>query len=199
MESIDKSLNPAEITNDLAQWLTRILNTRNVLPLRDLVFGQKRCWIICIDVMILGFRGNLYDSMLMAVRCALGRTLVPKTLRADTEDDIELDGDEQSWTPLDISRTPLSVTFNKIGLFYLVDASLSEELISESRINVVVSPNGSILALHKTSAGALPSSTLVDMIQSSSKVSKQLFQALDSFNTTTNIGDNDDKNSFLAF
>lgn len=112
----------------MGQLLERVLNQRGVLDLgRMCIVPRRTCWVLHVDVVVLGFGGNVTDAMFMAVRAALHNTRIPQLVidpSVGTGDgpgangsaaEYELLADEQAMVRLDIGCVPLCVTLSKVG------------------------------------------------------------------------------------
>lgn len=85
----------------------------------------KKVWMLFIDLHIIDFDGNLFDTATLAVMSALLNTKLPVAKIVDDEVVI----DKESTTNLPLRDKEAMCTFVKIGEKMVLDPSLDEEAI----------------------------------------------------------------------
>ncbi|RKP33708.1 ribosomal protein S5 domain 2-type protein [Dimargaris cristalligena] len=159
-----------ELNNELTQFLHRCLNDYDGIDLEKLcIIPNQSCWILYVDALVLDFGGNLYDTLLMAVRAALFNTRIPKVHIEETGDDGEkefdvIDDPEEAEPVPGWADVPLAVTLNWANQTYFVDASEMEEHCTDAKLTVTVNKNGHICAIQKSGLGAIPQKVYPEML-----------------------------------
>lgn len=111
--------------------------------------------------------GNLCDACALAAKFALSKAKFPKLIaRSDDEGQIEIDvaDDPLAVQTVNVNNVPYSISVNKIGHNYIVDADLKEEAVTKVRIIFGIDKNGHIRYSNKDGFGSLDPDTLYAMI-----------------------------------
>jgi exosome complex component RRP42 len=153
-----------------SQFFTRLLNNQKYIDLEALNITSSYNWCIIIDVLVLDYNGNLYDSVMLAIKAALHDTKMPRSTVKENTFDISQE-ETESIPGLNI---PVCVSFNTIGHRYIVDASLMEEQCTDSKIVVAVDSSGSVCHVFKDGTGVVEPSLLKDMFYNSQSIAKNL-------------------------
>jgi len=172
-----------ELNVELAGLLQRIFDNQSALNLKNLCIipGQK-CWVIYVDALVLDSDGNLIDAISIGSKAALYNTKIPKinlTPGDNEQMDIEIDGESNEWTRIDIENVPICVTLTKIGSRHIVDATLEEELCVNARLTIAINKKGNVCSIQKGGAGGLDPSLLHDMMSSAKKIGLAIIEKLD--------------------
>ncbi len=136
---------------EVARVTDRSLRESGIINMEDLcIEAGEAVWGVFVDLEILDYDGNLFDACSIAALAAvMGATLpatCPKTGREVYKEDQPL--------PLRKENATFSTTFVKIGEHVLVDPSLYEELICDTRVTIGVDPEGSVRAMQKGGFGS---------------------------------------------
>ena len=111
--------------------------------------------------------GNLCDACSLAAKFALSKAKFPKLIaRSDDEGQIEIDvaDDPLAIQTINVDNVPYSISVNKIGHNYIVDADLKEEAVTKVRIIFGIDRNGHIRYSNKDGFGSLDPDTLYAMV-----------------------------------
>ncbi len=111
--------------------------------------------------------GNLCDACALAAKFALAKAKFPKLFaRSDDEGQIEIDvaDDPLAIQTVNVDNVPYSISVNKIGHNYVVDADLKEEAVTKVRIIFGIDQNGHIRYSNKDGFGSLDPDTLYAMV-----------------------------------
>lgn len=141
----------------------------------------KHCWSIFVDVLILGEDGNVMDAIMLATRAALQRTRLPGVTVEEGGEatEIVLSDNPSLARAIDVSSLPISVTLSQIGQAFVVDATIPEEVCTESSLLIAVNRDGEILYTKKYSFGCLEAGFLADMLQTGQRIGLQIISKLD--------------------
>ena len=101
--------------------------------------------MLFIDLHIIDFDGNLFDTATLAVMSALKNTKIPVAKMVDDE----LVIDEESTIDLPLRTKEAMCTFVKIGNNMVLDPALEEEAILDARLSIGITEEGSICAMQK--------------------------------------------------
>ena len=148
---------------ELARVVDRGVRESEVIELDKLCIepGEK-VWIVFIDIHILDYDGNLFDTASLAALAALSTTIVPAARHELGEN-----------YPLPLKEPPISCTSIKIG---------DEEQIADIRLTVATDKNGDIRALQKGLKGSLAKEEIQKVIKTSldngQEIRKQLYKNL---------------------
>jgi len=137
---------PSETSVELARVVDRGIRESKMVDLEKLcIVPGKKVWMLFIDLHIIDFDGNLFDTATLAVMAALLTTKIPV---AKMEGD-ELVIDEKNTSDLPIRDKEAMCTFVKIGDKMVLDPALEEEAILDARLSIGITENGSICAMQK--------------------------------------------------
>ncbi|OZJ04897.1 hypothetical protein BZG36_02510 [Bifiguratus adelaidae] len=172
-----------EINNEYTQALQRIYSGKQCgINLKKLcIIPRMQCWVIYIDALVLDYDGNVFDAITIATRATLFNTRIPKTTIADMGegamefevlDDVEEAERIEGW-----DNVPISVTLNKIGNRYFVDAAPLEELCADVRLMVSVNEKGNICSMQKGGSGSIEPTLLNEMLNSSQTIALAIIKA----------------------
>ncbi|WP_455364765.1 exosome complex protein Rrp42 [[Eubacterium] cellulosolvens] len=140
---------PDENAIELARIVDRGIRESGVVDVKKLcIIPGKKVYIIFIDMFILDHDGNLIDAAAMAALTAL---LTTKIRKYKLEDETVTFTDK--YEPLPIQNFPATITTVKIGSSLIIDPSIEEENVAETRLTVAVDKNDNICAMQKGGLG----------------------------------------------
>jgi len=143
---------PDENAIEIARVVDRTIRHSGFIDFKSLcIVPGKHVYILWIDIYVLNHDGNLFDAACMAAVAALASTTLPKVVIE--QDQVKLIREEREKLKVNLEALPLTLTFVKIGNAVLVDPTLEEENICDSKITIGVS-NDRIVSIQKTE-GAL--------------------------------------------
>ena len=162
---------------ELARVTDRSIRESGIIKLAELCIEPgAKVWQVFVDLEILDYDGNLFDACsiaaLAAVLSAELPPVCPKTGYVAFEDG------KPRPMPLDLDNATFSTTFVKIGEHTLVDPTLYEELIADSRITVGVDPKGHLRAAQKGGFGSLTVQEAKDLRKQAAKLGGQIFKQI---------------------
>ncbi|MCC4765628.1 exosome complex protein Rrp42 [Methanosarcina sp. DH1] len=130
---------PREEAIEMARVVDRGIRESGAIDIKKLCISVgESVWIIYIDVHVLNDDGNVIDAASLAAIAALMTTIVPNEQQGIGAD-----------VPLAMKELPVGVTLAKIGSKLMVDPSLDEEAVCETKLTVVSSSDGSIAGMQK--------------------------------------------------
>jgi len=137
---------PSETSVELARVVDRGIRESEMVDLEKLcIIPGKKVWMLFIDLHIIDFDGNLFDTATLAVMSALLNTKLPVAKVVDDEVVV----DKESTVDLPLRDKEVMCTFVKIGEKMVLDPSLGEEAILDARLSIGITESGSICAMQK--------------------------------------------------
>jgi exosome complex component RRP42 len=163
---------PGEDATELARIVDRGIRESEMIDLEKLCIKEgEKAWEVFVDIQMINHDGNLIDASALAAVAALRITKVPKL----EDDKIIRDKFEMK---LPLLHTPITVTVGKFSDKFIVDPSMEEEEVLDSKISVAVMENGNICAMQKSGEGSLSMEDINEMIDLAVKKSKELRKLL---------------------
>ncbi len=147
---------PDEDSIELARVVDRGLREGKAIDLSKLVIEEgEKVWVVFVDLHVLDYDGNLFDTSALAAMTALNVSKVPKY------EDEKIIREEASMS-MPINRHVVETTFVKIGDTLMVDPILDEEKAADARLTIATTDDGYICASQKGGNGSF---TLDEMEQ----------------------------------
>jgi exosome complex component RRP42 len=142
---------PDENSIELARVVDRGIRESKAIDLKKLCIEPgKKVFVVFIDVYVLDHDGNLIDASALGALSAI----ISSKMR-----DYEIkDGEliyKEGLIPLPIQNYPISITMGKIGNSIVIDPSLKEEQVMNTRLTVTVEKDGNICAMQMAGLGEL--------------------------------------------
>ncbi len=163
---------------ELARVIDRMIRESKIIDLEKLCIEEgKKVWTVFIDIYSMNADGNLLDAAGIGAVLALKNAKIPKY---DKKEEKVLYGElSDENVPLK-KDLPVSITVHKIGKNLIVDPSLEEEDISETRMTIGII-NGSIHSMQKGNAGAFEMEEFDNAVDLAEKVWKDVFAKLEKY------------------
>lgn len=120
---------PGEKCIELARVVDRAVRSSEAIDLKSFFVEEGKVIGLFLDLYVLNYSGNLIDTATLAATSALLSTKIPKV------EEGKLVRGEYSG-PLNPKRLPFSVTFNKVGNYWLVDPTREEEVVAECVLTI---------------------------------------------------------------
>jgi len=137
---------PSETSVELARVVDRGIRESKMVDLEKLCIEPgKKVWMLFIDLHIIDFDGNLFDTATLAVLTALLNTKIPVAKMVGDEVVI----DNENLVDLPIIDKEAMCTFVKIGDKMILDPILDEESILDARLSIGITESGRICAMQK--------------------------------------------------
>ncbi len=140
---------PKENAIELARVVDRGIRESEAIDFKKLCIkpGEK-VFVVFVDVYVLNHGGNLIDASALAALAALLNT---KMLNYEIEEDeVKI---KPGYTPLLVRKHPIAVTLAKINDKLIVDPSLEEEQMMDTRLTMTTDEDGNICAIQKGGSG----------------------------------------------
>jgi len=136
---------PSADAIEFARVVDRGIRAGNCVDLEKLFIEEGKSWSVYIDLYVLNYGGNLFDTGEMAAMSALLNTKVPKY-----EDGKAIR--EERKNKLKINNIVTSTTFAKIGKTCILDPSRNEETAADARLTIAVDDDN-VRAMQKGLSG----------------------------------------------
>lgn len=142
---------PDESSIELARVVDRGIRSSDALSLKELcLIPGKKVYVVYIDLCILNHAGNLLDAASLAAVAALMGAKKP--IYEVKGDEIRPTGETE---PLGLRRLPIAVSMAKIGDCIVLDPTVDEEEVMDTRITVTVDEEGNVCAVQKSGSRGL--------------------------------------------
>ncbi len=136
--------------------------------------GEK-VWAVYIDIYSLNDDGNLIDAAELGAVAALKTARMPKY---DEETGKVIYGEfTDKKLPLQ-KEPPIMVTVYKIGDSWIVDPTLEEEDVSEAKVSIGATPDGTISSIQKGEAKEIDIEEFENLVDLAEKVRKKVFSSI---------------------
>lgn len=145
---------PREDAIEMARVVDRGIRESGAIDIKKLcITVGESVWIVFIDVHVLNDDGNLIDASCLAAIAALMTTVVP-----NEQQEIGTN------VPLAMKEIPVGVTVAKIGSKLIVDPSLDEEAVCETKMTIISSSDGSVAGMQKMGSAPLTEAEVMEAI-----------------------------------
>ncbi len=145
---------PREEAIEMARVVDRGIRESGAIDIKKLcITVGESVWIIYIDIHVLNDDGNVIDASCLAAIAALMTTVVP-----NEQQGLGMD------VPLAMKEMPVGVTLIKIGSKLMVDPSLDEEAVCETKLTVVSRSDGSIAGMQKMGSAPFTETEVLEAI-----------------------------------
>lgn len=151
---------PSPQSIELARVVDRGIRESQMIDLTKLcVTPKEKVWIVYIDMDVIDYDGNLFDTASLAAVTALRNTVVPAKKFGVGED-----------YPLPLQHIPVSCTSVKIGSQLFFDPGLDEDRVAETRLTVATDEAGNIRAMQKGLSGTLTYDEIASAVSRASRI-----------------------------
>ena len=161
---------PSEEAIELARVVDRGIRESEMVDLTKLcLVPGKSVVTVFVDCNVMNVDGNLFDATSYAVVSALRTSKMKKYVVKD--DKVEA---TDEWVPVPVERTPVSVTFARLGDRLLVDPNNEEEAAMDMRITITTDDDGNICASQKGEASTISPAQVLEAADLSIKIGKDI-------------------------
>ena len=161
---------------ELARIIDRLVRESKFIDMEKLCIKEgEKVWSVFIDIYSINADGNLLDAAGIGAIAALRNSKIPKY---DKKTEKVIHGE---WTSEKIplkKDTPLSITIHKISDHFIIDPTIEEEDVSETRVTIG-SSNGTIFSMQKGDHSTLSMEEFEKVLDLSEKVWKNLHSKID--------------------
>ncbi len=182
---------PRENAIELARVVDRGIRESKIIEVDKLCLEPgEAIWMVFIDIHIIDFDGNLFDTSSLAALAALHNAVIPiERLRPDLEKLQEKFPSVKKYLeehptdyPLPLQEPPISCTSVKYNNVIMIDPALDEEEIAEARLTVATDKNGDIRAMQKGLNGSFTVEEIKKIIKASIdngvKIREELYKSV---------------------
>ncbi|XP_054712628.1 exosome complex exonuclease RRP42-like [Uloborus diversus] len=172
----------SEFGIDVTQVLNQICNYENLVNLRSLcVIPGQQVMVLYVDIMVLGYDGNLMDAASIVTKAALYDTKLQSFIvkkDGDNEPEVEFTDDEYDVFSVDVTNLPVLVTLFRIGSEFIVDATGDEEACNKCKLLLAISSAEIVMMKEMGGPGSLHIESIHDVIEVSQNMGLQLQRQL---------------------
>ena len=166
---------PKEDAIELARVVDRGIRESKAIDVKKLcIIPGKKVYIVFIDVYVLDHDGNMIDASAMASIVALAVSKIP-VYEVNKNGELEITTKKKS---LPLKDYPIAVTIAKIEDSFLVDPSLEEENMMDTRLTISLNNNNDICAMQKGGIGTLKKNEILDATAIARKKAKEIRKIL---------------------
>jgi exosome complex component RRP42 len=145
---------PKEEAIEMARVVDRGIRESGAIDVKKLCITHgESVWIVFIDVHILNDDGNLIDASCLAAIAALLTTTVPNEQQGIGPN-----------APLAMKELPVGITLAKIGSKLMIDPSLDEEMVCDTKVTIVSSSDGSVAGMQKMGSASFTEAEVLEAI-----------------------------------
>lgn len=145
---------PKEDAIEMARIVDRGIRESHAIDLEKLcVKHGEIVWMVFIDISVLNDAGNIVDASALGAMAALMTTVIP----ADDENGFAA-------CPMPIRDTPVCVTVASVCGELILDPSLDEESVCDTKLSVITNRAGALSGMQKSGSGPLPVETVRRMV-----------------------------------
>ncbi len=160
---------------EVARVTDRALRESGIIDMEDLCIKEnEKVWGVFVDLEILDYDGNLFDACSIAALAAVMNGTLPATCPKTGYKAY----DEDRPLPLKMDNASFNTTFVKIDGNIMVDPSLYEELICDTRLTIGVDTKGAMRGAQKGGFGAFTVDELKTMNKQAHVVHKAVFKQI---------------------
>jgi exosome complex component RRP42 len=132
---------------------------------------NEAVWMVMLDLHVLDYAGNLFDTSELASTAALLNTKIPKY-----EDGVIIKEEPKKKLPM--TKKPVECTFVKIGKMLMLDPILEEEKAMDARITFATTEKDELCAVQKGGNGAFNEDEVLTAFDKAMEKGKELRKLL---------------------
>ena len=145
---------PRENAIEMARVVDRGIRESGAIDLNKLCITEgEEVWMVFIDVHVLNNCGNILDAASLGAIAALMTTTVPTEREGRGED-----------MAMPIREMPVGVSVFTIGAQLMVDPSLDEEAVCDTKVTITSNQDGAISAMQKSGEGPLSHEQMLEAV-----------------------------------
>ena len=153
---------------EISRVIDRGIRNSGAIDMDSLVITPgEEVWSLFVDILVIDFDGNLFDSSHMALIKALETTPLPFS---------RYDMGENKRIP--IQGIPISTTFVKLGGKIMYDPTALEERVADARITLVIDDDSHLRSLQKGGRGVFNTEEIMETFKRSTGAASELRRAL---------------------
>ena len=161
---------PSEEAIELARVVDRGIRESGTLDTKKLcIEAGEKVWMVMVDIHVVNHGGNLIDAAGLAAVVALQNAKMPEYDAESGKVNFE-----KKVKKLPVKYKPIPVTITKIGDALLVDPTIEEEEVSDTRLTVTIKDDGNITAMQKGGSVALSLEEIDQAFDIATRKSKEL-------------------------
>ena len=157
---------PSPDAVELARVVDRGIRAGNIIDVKKLFIEEGKSWNVFIDLYVLNYDGNLFDSSALAAVAALYNSRMPKY----EEGKVIREGNLER---LPINNISTSCTYAKIGNSILLDTNASEEVFADARMTIA-NDEHFVRAMQKGLGGSFLPNEIDMLVDNTFEKSKEL-------------------------
>ncbi len=162
---------PNENSIELARVVDRGIRAAKAINMDDFFIEEGKVLGLFVDVYVLDHSGNMTDTAALAAMAALQDTRIPKV------EEGKIIRKEYSG-PLQLNRTVVTTSFEKVNGSILLDATTGEETASEGRLTLATCSDELVCAAQKSGRAGFSTKLFDELIDKAFSKRTELVAAL---------------------
>jgi len=145
---------PREEAIEMSRIVDRGIRESHSIDLKKLCIKEgELVWMVFIDISVINNAGNIVDASCLAAIAALMTTTIPESA-----------AHEFPSMPMPIQNMPVGITVVSIDNHLILDPSLDEETVCDTKLTVITDSEGALSGLQKSGASPLLPETVMNMV-----------------------------------
>jgi len=145
---------PREEAIEMSRIVDRGIRESHSIDLKKLCIKEgELVWMVFIDISVINNAGNIVDASCLAAIAALMTTTIPESA-----------AHEFPSIPMPIQNMPVGITVVSIDNHLILDPSLDEETVCDTKLTVITDSEGALSGLQKSGASPLLPETVMNMV-----------------------------------
>ena len=156
---------PSPESIELGRVVDRGIRESGCIDVDDLcIIPGEKVWQVILDLFAISDDGNLFDAFALAGVAAMRTAVIP-------EKRFEIGAEDR---PLNISKTPIMCSYQKVGGRFVYDADGKEELGGDERIHITLGDDGHVHSLQKGLRGIFTEDEFAEIMEQAQSRCKDL-------------------------
>lgn len=145
---------PKEDAIEMSRIVDRGIRESHSIDLDRLCIKEgELVWMVFVDISVINDAGNIVDASCLAAIAALMTTVVP----SDEDNGFES-------MPLPMRNIPIGVTVVSIDNALLLDPTLDEEIVCDTKLTVITDSDGALSGMQKSGSEPLLPEKVIEMV-----------------------------------
>ncbi|MCL2863223.1 MAG: exosome complex protein Rrp42 [Methanimicrococcus sp.] len=145
---------PREEAIEMSRIVDRGIRESKSIDLGKLCIREgELVWMVFVDISVINDAGNLVDASCLGSIAALMTTVIPKD-----------DANGFPSIPMPMRNTPVGVTVVSIDNTLILDPSMDEESLCDTKLTVITDKEGALSGMQKSGSGPLSPAAVLEMV-----------------------------------
>nr|WP_157209699.1 exosome complex protein Rrp42 [Methanosalsum zhilinae] len=155
---------PNENAVEMSRVVDRGIRESGTIDLKKLCITEgEEVWMVFIDIHVLNDGGNILDAASLGAIAALMTAKIPRETKGYGED-----------IPVPVREMPVAVSLVDIEGQLMVDPTIDEETICDTKLTIISNQDGSICAMQKSGNGALSTDQVFEAVETATEKASEI-------------------------